>query len=151
MLALKLLAGVCLGLHLAGAIASGGEMSTSTFFSLPRNERADKFEALDLPVQYKLYLHGVRNIEPPALELGTRIAKRGKDAVPFLSGILQAASSGLDVRDAIYVLYAMDGLGLYRVKNDKELVANMEQSIERMGEEPWRESSIKMVDQMMGR
>lgn len=149
---MRLLAGACLALHLAGAIASGsGDMSANAFFSLPRNERADKFEALELPTQYRLYVYGVRNIEPPALELGTRIAKRGKDAVPFLSGILRAAASDLDVRDAIYVLYAMDGLGLYRVKNDKELVANMEQSIERMGEGPWRESIIKMVGQMMGR
>lgn len=96
--------------------------STRDFFRLPTAEQRERFRALDLEHQYELLVFGIDAIHPPAAYLATEFAEQGEVIVPLLKKKLASEQRELAVRDIAWVLSEMDGLKIYRVSQDAELM-----------------------------
>jgi hypothetical protein len=100
------------------------------FFWLPTQQQDAEFEKQDFDTQYKIYIYGSQEIEPPDMGLAWVLAKQGGKIVQPLEAKLEAADDDLTIRDIVLVFAAMSQLETYDVAGDKPL---MQKLLEKQG------------------
>ncbi|MGB0060607.1 MAG: hypothetical protein WBP68_10505 [Candidatus Binatus sp.] len=103
---------------------------SNKFFWLPTQQRDAEFEKQDFDTQYKLYIYGSQEIEPPEMGLAWVLAKQGGKIVQPLEAKLEAADDDLTIRDILLVFVAMSQLETYDVPANKPL---MQELLEKSG------------------
>ena len=95
------------------------------FFWMPAEQRDAEFLKQDFDTQYKLYIYGSQQIEPPVIDLAYTMAKQGAKIVEPLRAKLEATHDDLTITDILYVFTAMSALESYDVAGNKPLMQEL--------------------------
>lgn len=98
---------------------------------MPEDQRDAEFLKQDFDTQYKIYIYGSQEIEPPVMGLAWVLAKQGGKIVQPLQAKLEAADDDFTIRDILLVFVAMSQLETYDVAGNKPL---MQELLEKSGE-----------------
>jgi hypothetical protein len=88
--------------------------------------------------QFKAFMCGNRDMEPPQMALITPYAQTGRLALGELRDGLRSERTGNGTTAIISVLYEMERLGSYDVRHDTVLGEEVRQAIARMENPAWR-------------
>ena len=97
---------------------------------MPKEQRDAEFLKQDFDTQYKLYIYGSQQIEPPAIDLAYTMAKQGAKIVEPLRAKLEATHDDRTITDILFVFTAMSALESYDVAGNKPL---MQELLEKSG------------------
>jgi len=116
-----------------------------TFFRQPVQRQLAHFRKYDLGTQYTLYLCGMQSIHPPALYLAEPLAKRGAEAVNIVKNDLAETHDDLRIRDLVFLIVEIDKVGTYDVRHDAELLRTIRESVSRIRDRHWKETTEEML------
>jgi hypothetical protein len=117
------------------------------FFESTRpDERKLRMETYTLEDQYKIFLYGRQRVHPPLNELAEPIARRGREAIPFLLSRLEATKNDLDVLDIVYIFKKMVFLRTYDVKNDPAVITALNNRVSNMSSSAWKQMSLRNLE-----
>jgi hypothetical protein len=121
---------------------------SNEFFWMPENQRNAEFEKYDFDTQYKIYIYGTQQIEPPMIGLAWPLARQGARIVQPLEAKLESADDDLTIRDIAFVFRVMSDLGTYDVAGDKPLMEKLRMKVSAMKNPSWRlvtEDSLRAI------
>ncbi len=104
---------------------------SNKFFWMPEKQRNAEFEKYDLDTQYRIYIYGSQQIEPPMIGLAWPLAREGGRIVQPLAAKLESADHDLTIRDIVFVFRVMNDLGTYDVAGDKSLMNKLREKGQR--------------------
>ena len=94
---------------------------SSKFFWQPDKQRDAEFLKQDFETQYRLYLYGSQEIEPPEIGLAYTMATQGGKIVQPLRAKLEATDDDSTILDILEVFKAMSVLETYDVAGNEPL------------------------------
>jgi len=103
---------------------------SNKFFWLPTQQRYAEFEKQDFETQYRIYIYGSQEIEPPDIGLAWVFAKQGGKIVQLLEAKLDSADDDATIQNIVFVFAAMSDLEAYDVPANKPL---MQKLLEKQG------------------
>ena len=115
------------------------------FFWMPKEQRDAEFLKQDFETQYKLYIYGSQEIEPPVIDLAYTMAKQGEKIVQPLEAKLDSADDDPTIQDIVFVFAAMSELETYDVPANKPL---MQKLLEKQGAVKDPATAIMVQDDM---
>jgi hypothetical protein len=101
------------------------------FFWMPDKQRDAEFLKQDFDTQFKLYIYGSQEIEPPEIGLAYTMATQGGKIVQPLRAKLEATDDDSTILDILEVFKAMSVLESYDVAGNKPL---MQELLEKSGD-----------------
>jgi hypothetical protein len=105
---------------------------------MPEKQRNAEFEKYDLDTQYRIYIYGSQQIEPPMIGLAWPLAREGGRIVQPLAAKLESADHDLTIRDIVFVFRVMNDLGTYDVAGDKSLMNKLREKVSAIKDPSWR-------------
>jgi len=138
------------GVSRAQALRKDCAPLAETFFWESIDKQLIKFESYDLADQYRVYICGNQFIHPPAIHLSSALAKRGEEAVPFLTEKMRRAKDDLTIRDVINVFYEMQRLGSHDVANDEVLMRLAATKVDHMRAKGWQGIARQSLEGIAG-
>lgn len=120
------------------------------FFRRPEKQRDADFEKYDFDTQYRIYIYGCQQIEPPMIGLGWQLAREGGRIVQPLEAKLGSTDDDLTIRDIVLIFKAMNVLGTYDVAGDKSLMERLREKVSAMKDPFWwhvTEDSLMVIQE----
>lgn len=111
---------------------------TNEFFWMPPKQRDAAFEKYDFEDQYKIYMYGCQQIEPPTIGLAWPLAREGASIVQPLEAKLRNANDDLTITYIVFVYRVMNDLGTYNVASNKSLMEELREKVSAMQDPTWR-------------
>lgn len=110
---------------------------SNEFFWMPEQQRNAEFEKHDFDIQYRIYIYGSQEIEPPVIGLAWQLAWEGGRIVQPLEAKLESADDDLTIRDIILVFRVMNDLRTYNVAGDKSLMEKLREKATAIKDPSW--------------
>jgi hypothetical protein len=146
---------ICLGILLSAALMATSCIGTiqniakpakfkqyKDFFDLPLDKQYKKFESYPIEKQFDVYILAMMKKHPHDMNFAIYMARKGKDAVPFLvnklrqenySGYGSRAATRENIKEkTIFLLRLMSRQNYYAVKNDEDAIKAIRSEIEKM-------------------
>jgi hypothetical protein len=113
---------------------------SNEFFWMPEQQRDAEFEKYDFGAQYRIYIYGCQQIEPPAIGLAWPLARSGGRIVQPLESKLESADDPT-IRDIVFLFRVMNDLRTHDVAGDKSLMERLGGKVRGIKEPAWRKVS----------
>jgi len=110
---------------------------SNEFFYLPEQKRNAEFERYDFDTQYRIYIYGSQEIEPPVIGLAWPFAREGARIVQPLTSKLKSADDDATIHSIVFVFRVMNDLGTYDVAGDKSLMEELREKVGTMKDPFW--------------
>lgn len=107
------------------------------FFWMPGKQRDAEFKKQDFDTQYRIYIYGSQEIEPPAIDLAWTLAQEGGKIVQPLEAKLETVDDDLTIRDILLVFAAMSQLETYDVAGNKALLEELREKATGIKDPAW--------------
>ena len=98
---------------------------SNKFFWMPEKQQDAEFLKQDFDTQYKIYIYGSQEIEPPAIGLAWALAREGRKIVQPLEAKVESADDDATIEDILLVFVAMSELETYDVAGNKALMEEL--------------------------
>lgn len=93
------------------------------FMRGPLETAESRLSQYPLEEEYQIFRYANSEIHPPMLWLANPIARRGAEAIPFLSQRIHDADDDMEIRDILVILHRMVLFNTYDVKSNQALMA----------------------------
>jgi hypothetical protein len=130
---------VATSLSQSGCAWSRSRSIETEFFKLPLEEQYRRFANYSYGAQYDIYTYGCDKLEPPELSLAKTFAAGGEPVATLLTEKLKEANDDRAIVNIVSVLYWINRLNTFDLRDDVGLKALLTRKIDAMKIDEWKQ------------
>lgn len=108
--------------------------------------RVARLRQYSLEDQYKIFRYGIDKVQPQAWTLADPIAEKGISVMPFLTAKLNSAPDDVTVHDILIILWRMNHLNAFEVRQDTTLMHFLEDRVPKIKNPDLQYRSRSLLD-----